>query len=593
MKTERRKVGLFRSLQWKLVTVFMLLILSIMFLSGAFILLRMTYHHHRVFAGEMEGVFNSSLIYEMERESVSDGEYVIKKMRELKNPLGIDAERNYYIISAETGGFVDGTVVPESDFYIDSENYISARSGNTGNKANIANFTMDFAVPLNTPDGNLIIYVKDSNKDLEILLTHTFYIIVQALVLGVVVSIIIGFWFSRAITKPIKNLTKRALSISEGEFDQRAEVINRNDEIGVLSETFNEMSDMLQGTLSDISTEKSKIEAILQNMTDGVIAFGTDGKIIHINSMARKILGIKGVEKFRFDKLFSLLGADILIGDLLYLDNRRNIETEVTKGDLALKINLTVFDDKRNRTSGVLAVIHDITKQQKLENSRREFVANVSHELRTPLTTVKSYAETLLDFVKDDKTSASFTNTILNETDRMTRLVKDLLVLSSLENTASLNKAEFSLKAMINDVVSTMSLVAQEKGHRLQFNQSEDIPDYYGDRDKLEQVLYNIISNAIKYTPNGGKIIVSAKKVYNEIYIEVTDTGIGIPEKDLSRIFERFYRVDKARSRELGGTGLGLAISKSIIDSHGGNIEIQSTYGKGTTVIISLPIKNK
>lgn len=593
MKTEKGKVGLFKSLQWKLVTVFMLLVLLIMVISGAFILVRMTYHHHCVFYGEMEGVFTASLTKEIETKSASDEEYIIKKMRKLRVPLGIDADRNYYIISAETGSFIDGTVLPESDFYIDSENYISALSGNIGNKINIRNLNMDYAVSVKTPNGEMIIYVNDSNKELGILLSHTFNIILQALVLGVIVSILIGFWFSRAITKPIKNLTKRAMRISEGEFDPKVEIINRSDEIGVLSETFNDMSDMLQGTLSDISTEKSKIEAILQNMTDGVIAFGTDGKIIHINSMARKILGIKGVEKFRFDKLFSVLGANVLIGDLLYLDNRRNIETEVTKGNLALKINLTVFDDKRNRTSGVLAVIHDITKQQKLENSRREFVANVSHELRTPLTTVKSYAETLLDFVKDNKTAETFTNTILNETDRMTRLVKDLLVLSSLENTASLNKAEFSLKAMVNDVVSTMSLVAQEKGHRLQFIQSEDIPDYVGDRDKLEQVLYNIISNSIKYTPNGGKIIVKVGKVYKEIYIEVQDTGIGIPEKDLSRIFERFYRVDKARSRELGGTGLGLAISKSIIDSHGGNIEIKSKYGEGTTVIISLPIKDK
>ena len=593
MKTEKRKVGFFKSIQWKLVTLFMLVVMTIMALSGAFILVRISYHSHQIFISDMDNVFNEQFIADLEKGAVSDEKHIKETLYGAKSRIGVDAYRNYYIISAESGEIIDGTHSADSDVYIDSENYIKALTEKCGKTIDMRNKFMDYAVSVKTPQGTNIIYIKDTKEELTDVLTHVFNILLQTLVLGVVFSIFVGFWFSRAITKPIKNLTKRALNISEGDFDARVEPLNRKDEIGVLSETFSDMSMMLQGTLSDISTEKSKMEAILQNMTDGVIAFGTDGKIIHINSMARKILGIKGVEKFRFDKLFAILDADVLIGDLLYLENKRSIEREITKGNLSLKVNFTVFDDKRNRTSGVLAVIHDVTKQQKLDNSRREFVANVSHELRTPLTTVKSYAETLLDVVKDNKMAETFTNTILNETDRMTRLVKDLLVLSSLENAASINPAQFSLKTMINDVVGTMSLVAQEKGHRLQFNQSSDLPDYYGDRDKLEQVLYNIISNSIKYTPNGGKIVVSAEKVYNEIVIEVTDTGVGIPEKDLSRIFERFYRVDKARSRELGGTGLGLAISKSIIDSHGGNIEIKSVHGEGTTVIISLPIKNK
>ncbi len=590
MKTKKGTVGMFKSLQWKLVTVFVLLMLAIMTAAGSFLIWRISNFYHSLFVSEMADTFSQSFIVQLEEGSVSDENYIKNTIRQNMSRLGIDAYRNYYIISADTGIMLEGSAVEHRGLYADSDNFATAMTGSVGSSTDIRKPFMDYAVPLNTPSGRQIVYVKDTKEELTNIIRQIFEIILQVVALGIVISVIVGFFLSRAITTPISNLTKRAKRLSEGEFDSRMETVKSDDEIGILADTFNDMSAKLQGTLSDISTEKNKIEAILQNMTDGVMAFGTDGKIIHINSTARKLLNIDNIENYRFDKLFSILGADILIGDLLYLENKRSCEREVTKDNLALKVNFAVFDDERNKTGGVLAVLHDITKQQKLENSRREFVANVSHELRTPLTTVKSYAETLLDFVKDNKTAASFTNTILNETDRMTRLVKDLLVLSSLENTASLNKSVFSLKAMINDVVSTMSLVAREKGHRLQFKQSSDIPEFYGDRDKLEQVLYNIISNSIKYTPNGGKIVVKAGKVYNEICIEVQDTGIGIPEKDLLRIFERFYRVDKARSRELGGTGLGLAISKSIVDSHGGTIQIESKPSEGTSVLITLPI---
>ncbi|MBD8946422.1 MAG: cell wall metabolism sensor histidine kinase WalK [Clostridiales bacterium] len=593
MKSKKGSVGMFKSLQWKLVMVFVLLVLAIMTVAGSFLVLRVSVFYHDMFASEMADTFSQSFLTRLENGAAGDTEFVKNTMRATMSRLGIDSYRNYYIISADSGTVLDGSSAGSSGLYVDSDNFITALTGSVGNSTNARKQFMDYAVPVDTPSGRQIIYIKDTKEELTKIIQHIFEIIIQAVVLGIIISMIIGYFLSRAITTPISNLTKRAKRLSEGQFDPRVENIKADDEIGILAETFNDMSSTLKGTLSDISTEKNKIEAILQNMTDGVMAFGTDGKIIHINSTARKMLNIENVEQYRFDKLFSILGADILIGDLLYLEEKRSCEREVTKDNIALKVNFAVFDDERNKTGGVLAVLHDITKQQKLENSRREFVANVSHELRTPLTTVKSYAETLLDFVKDNKTAAAFTNTILNETDRMTRLVKDLLVLSSLENSASLNKTVFSLKAMIHDVVSTMTLVASEKGHRLQFKQSSELPEFYGDSDKLEQVLYNIISNSIKYTPNGGKIIVRAGKVYHEIQIEVQDTGIGIPEKDLSRIFERFYRVDKARSRELGGTGLGLAISKSIIDSHGGQIHIDSKPGEGTSVLITLPIVKK
>ena len=415
-------------------------------------------------------------------------------------------------------------------------------------------------------------------------------ILIQIILAGTAVFGVVTFFVVRMLTSRIKELTNSAKQISEGDFETKIEVPETKDEIGMLFEAVSDMSGKFRKTISDFSTEKSKIEAIIQNMTDGVIAFDTKGKIIHINSTARKMLDVEKIEKYKFDKLFSELEANIKIGDLLYLDDDRVLEREITKGPLTLKVSFAVYNNERKKNDGVLVMLHDVTKQQQLELSRREFVANVSHELKTPLTTVKSHAETLLDIIGDNKTAETFTNTILNETDRMARLVKDLLLISSLEGKMILNRSTFSLKSMINDVVSTMSLVADEKGHRLNFEAIAELPDFYGDRDKIEQVLYNVISNAIKYTPNGGKINIKAGKLYGDLLIEVKDNGIGIPEKDLDRIFERFYRVDKARSRELGGTGLGLSISKSIVDAHGGTIRVESKVGEGTKVILFLPI---
>lgn len=583
---------MFKSLPWKLVTAFVLLVLAIMTVAGTFLCLRTMQYYQDTFYEQMSGVLNQELVTSLSQSEATKKTYIAEALTgSVSTRLGADNGRFYYVVSAEDCAVLGGNSFASSGFFMESKNFVTALSGSVGNASDITAKYMDYAVPVETPFGKQIIYVRDTKKELNGVLLHFLESFIQTVVIGVLCAILVGFLFSRAITTPLSHLTKRARRISEGEFDSRTEIPNSSTEVEKLNEAFNDMSLKLKGTLSDISTEKNKIEAILQNMTDGVVAFGTDGKIIHINSTAKKMFGMKNIEKYRFDKLFSMLGANILIGDLLYLDNVRSCERIATKGDASFKVNFAVFDDERNKTGGVLAVMHDITKQQKLENSRREFVANVSHELRTPLTTVKSYAETILDVVKDNKTAITFTNTILNETDRMTRLVKDLLVLSSLENQAPLNKTMFSIRKMVNEVVSTMSLVASDKGHRLKFVQLSEIPSFYGDRDKLEQVLYNIISNSIKYTPNGGKITVRMNREFNDIIIEVEDTGIGIPEKDLSRIFERFYRVDKARSRELGGTGLGLAISKGIIDAHGGTISLSSVYHEGTTVKISLPIK--
>lgn len=579
---------MFKSLQIKVVSLFVLLVLAVIIIVGTFLVWSVSDFYHEMFAEQMDGIFSDSFVAQLEEGASSDPDYVNKTMAAHVARMGIDSFRNYYILRASDGAVVYPPEVGESVLE-KTPNIITAMGGEVGREVRSEYTYMDYAVPVHTQDGGYIVYVKDSKEELNQVTRTVISIIAQTLLLGIIISTFLGYLLSKTISTPISNLTKKAQKLAEGEFGSKIDV-KSDDEIGRLTNTFNEMSTQLQETLTEISAEKNKAEAILQNMTDGLIAFDTGGRIIHINPTAKRLLNLADIESMTFNDIFTRLEADIRMGDLLYIEDLNAAEREIVVGDVVIKAHFVVFRDEQNKTNGILCVFHDVTRQQKLDAARREFVANVSHELRTPLTAVKSYAETVQDMVSDNQTASRFTETIINETDRMTRIVKDLLVLSRLDHSKELQYTRFPVDELIEGVVKTMSLVAQEHGHVLRFAKSTGLPVFYGDRDRLEQVLYNIISNAIKYTPHGGLIEVSAGKIYNDLYIKVKDNGIGIPKEDLERIFERFYRVDKARSRESGGTGLGLAIAREIVEQHGGKITLTSQPGKGTEVIISLPV---
>jgi two-component system sensor histidine kinase VicK len=262
----------------------------------------------------------------------------------------------------------------------------------------------------------------------------------------------------------------------------------------------------------------------------------------------------------------------------------------VKKGEAVLKSIIAPLK-RESRVIGLILVLQDITRQFSLENMRKEFVANVSHELRTPLTTIKSYAETLLDGAMDEPSIArQFMSVVYNEAERMTRLVNDLLELSRLDNKETRwDKKPISPSGILKDVISKMLVNIKKKNLALETDILQHSPDIFADRDKIEQVFQNILSNAIKYTPEGGKIFIRLDSIEDRVRIIFGDTGIGIPKEDLPRLFERFYRVDKTRSRELGGTGLGLSIAKEIVEAHDGIITIDSELGHGTQVTILLP----
>jgi len=367
--------------------------------------------------------------------------------------------------------------------------------------------------------------------------------------------------------------------------------VRSDDEIGDLTKTFNYMSSELKNTLIEISSEKSKIETILKNMTDGIIAFNIKGEIIHINPAAKVMLGENELS-MNFNEFSDKYGLNISLEDIIYLQISTAEEKSVFINDKYIRIYFATFTDDNKKAEGVIAVLQDVTEMQKLDNMRKEFVANVSHEMRTPLTSIKSYAETLLDGAyKDSDTAVKFLTVINSEADRMTRLVKDLLQLSRLDNhQMQWNMQQFSFTELVRNSIVKLQIEAENKNQKIESYIMGDIPEIKGDRDRIEQVVLNILTNAIKYTPEGGKITVYVSRIFNDVTLKVADTGIGIPRKDLSRIFERFYRVDKARSREMGGTGLGLSIAKEIVEAHGGTITAESELGKGTEITVKLPI---
>jgi len=565
--------------------MFVLLVIAIMMIFGTFLQDRISVFYHNNFKNQMTLAFSTELTQQISLAAGgADALATMKKTLDTySGRMGINSNRNYYILDKKTGNILIGS---EATAYVEkTSNIISAMADNVGDLAPTDQPYLDYAVPVS----NYIIYVKDTKDELLELIRTILAIIAQALMIGILISIILGFFMSKTITRPISNLTKKAERLAEGEFDSRIE--NRaKDEIGKLSRTFNYMASMIKNSMDEIAQEKNKLETVLRYMTDGIMAFDINQHIMHINPAAKQMLGIDDEKTIVFDNYFTDLQANICMAEMIYLEHFATIERDLDINGKYFKAYFATFKTDNDKLSGVVVVIQDVTQTQMLEFSRREFVANVSHELRTPLTTIKSYAETLYES-SDDESDRKFLGVIGREVDRMTRIVKELLTLSSLDyNKLAISKTEFSLDELISDIVTKLSMDAKNHKQMIQYNASTQMPIMYADMDRIEQVITNIISNSIKYTGEGGLIEVYAGYLYNEVYIKIKDNGIGIPDKDLPRIFERFYRVDKARSREHGGTGLGLAIAQEIIKLHGGTITIDSEYKKGTEVIIKLPV---
>ncbi len=405
-------------------------------------------------------------------------------------------------------------------------------------------------------------------------------IIVIALVILAIVCIAMAFFTVKKVIEPMSRMLKGAVSYRY--FDYNASE-NGNDEIENL------VAD-LRKSLMEANSQKRQTDTILKHMTDGVIAFDMNGNVTYINPAAKQMLELRDTDD-NFAKVFSKY-EDANMEKIIYLENWTSSEMKIENNQGSMNLFFVPFKDEINRPTGVMVVIQDITEHVKLDDMRKEFVADVSHELKTPLTSIKGFSETLLEGDCDKETEKHFLTIINDNADRMEKLVQDLLTLSRYDSKKNKNSiVEFDLGELAKKCTEKFEIEVRKRNQSLECFVTADVPPVQADKDGIERVIINIISNSVKYTPNGGKINVYVGYVHNDAYVKIKDTGIGIPKDDLDKVFERFYRVDKARSRKLGGTGLGLSIAKEIIEQNNGNISVSSKVGQGTEVVIRIPVK--
>ena len=428
------------------------------------------------------------------------------------------------------------------------------------------------------------------NTQIENLKSYILKLILILNIVYAVLCIIIAVIYSKILNKPIIKLISDAEKIvsNENKIDK-----SKNNEDEVIS-AFNMVTDELKEKLKEMTRQKKQIETMILHMTDGIVAFNMEGKVILVNRAANRLLRLLPSDN-DFNSIFNKkINLDINMEKIIYLENWTSSEQKITVGDRVLNMFFAQFKDENDRPAGIMVLIQDITEHVKLDNMRKEFVADVSHELKTPITSIMGYADTLLEGEYDKDTQNRFLNVISEEARRMAKLVTDLLTLSRFDNNQILQeKVKFDLGKLVKQCQEKVQIEIDKKSHKVECFVTADVPDVYADREGIERVVLNILTNSIKYTPDGGNIKIYVGFVYNDAYIKVIDNGLGIPEEDLNRIFERFYRVDKARTRQMGGTGLGLSIAKEILDKNNGTIDIKSEKGKGTEVVIRIPTKRE
>ena len=454
---------------------------------------------------------------------------------------------------------------------------ISPISGNSGNPLGIISVTTNIE--------SRYTQVKDIGV-----------IFVSSSLIAIVLVIIITFLISQGITKPIAEMKKQTEKIAEGNYTGEVKIYS-DDELGQLGQAINDLSFKIKEAQESTESERQRLDSVLRHMSDGVIATDRRGRIVIMNTAALDILNLKS-EKVIGIPLLEILPLEerVTFRELLETQQERLIHLEEDGEDSMIQCEFSVIQRESGFISGLVCVLTDVTEQQKIDRERRNFVSNVSHELRTPLTSIKSYTEALVDGAWESKEIApGFLKVIETETDRMMRMITDLLNLSRMDqNRLGLEKEFINMNELVLHIVNRFEMVLQsepyrEKNYRILTDITQRDLWVELDQDKITQVLDNIINNAIKYSPDGGRIIVRLMETHTDIIVSVSDEGLGIARKDIPHLFDRFYRVDKARSRAMGGSGLGLAIAQEVVQLHGGKIWVNSIENKGSTFFVSLP----
>ena len=593
---------MYRGLYFKIILILVIFTLIVMSVVGAVLISSVLGYYNDQFAACMTQNFGEDAQlrqYLMAAMTDADGDFAAKQksiLASYASRLGIDDYRNYYILDAD-GNFLDGSDTAGGEALAETPNLVAAMNGQLGDANTAGSDYADYALPLTVGDASCIIYLRDTQDELHEINWMLFSIILQALFIGLLIAILLSFFLARAISMPLSRLTEGVQRVAKGDFKDKISV-HSADEIGVLTENFNTMSRMLEENLDEINGEREKLETVLSCLKDAVITFGKDGRPLQINRAATDLFADAKREELTLDYIFSLLhyesgGIDISLDD----ESGGDVPAVRYKGRVyELYFGNIRYRDASSMREGVILVIHDVTQSYELDRSRREFVANASHELRTPLTTIKMVIEALAgdEGVTKNEMNKSFLDMAETESTRMELLIKNLLTLSQLDSkTMNFNVREFDLEESVAYLAKSLAVNASAHGHKLTFDGAYDPVIIRGDKIRIEQILINITSNAIKYTPDGGRISLRLHDLGDRAEITITDNGVGIPEEDIPHLFERFYRVEKARSSDKGGTGLGLAIAKEFAVAHGGDIRVSSIVGKGTTFTVTLPKQGK
>lgn len=592
---------MFSSIKWKFILIYFLLVFIAMVIVGVFIV-------EKLEEQQIESVTNSmlqSMENIIESSSYIAGANWLESREEIQSTLNewrLGANDTLYLIhdkevpiilasTTKTQQEIIGTNAlsyKNTDPGLIIEAFKGHKSEKVIKRINSDTYHKHLAYPVLSSVGKVkgILYMTTNLDDVYNTVDTSKGILTNATLLALGITIILGFLIANSITVPIRDVTQKAEEMAKGDFNQFVEV-KSDDEIGQLANMFNYLTLKLKDTIRDMDLERSKLDTIFNYMTEGVLAVDSQNRLIHANLIAMDTLKIEenDIETNSYFDIDSL-GIEI--------DEHQLMEGEIIKciNSQIYKVKYAPFKNEENNIGGLIFVFQDITKEHKLDNMRKEFVANVSHELKTPITAIKSYTETLLEDDIEKPIQNKFLHVIDSECDRMSRLVKDLLQLSNLDyQREKWNKVEISLEDILEEVLFKLNFSFKEKNQKIEFQLEDDIPKIRVDKDGIEQVILNILSNANKYTGIDGKINVKVFKEENWVVLKIIDNGIGISKDDQARIFERFYRVEKGRSRKLGGTGLGLSISKEIINAHDGQISLNSEIGNGSEITIKLPLK--
>lgn len=595
-----KKVGFFRSIHIKFVIIYVLLILVAMQIIGVYFV--------RKLETTLTENFQNSLSERVDLLSFSLEQAMIKERGKEDPPLEEDIRK----LIRDTGDDVSEIRVVDSNFKLlgtsdlNKQGIVGQRTTDLQIKRSIVLKEEQPMIQIDPKTGNRVWVLATpimSNREVigSVHLVANIENVYKQMktINGILASgtgialgftAILGILLAQTITRPIADMKKQALAMTKGNFTRKVKVYGY-DEIGQLALTFNNLTKKLQEAQATTEGEKRKLSSVLSYMTDGVIATDRKGRVILINEPAAKMLNVSR-ETVLSQPIVTLLGLDENYSFENLIDEKDSVilDYSTKNNPYILRANFSVIQKETGFLNGLIAVLHDITEQEKIDMERREFVANVSHELRTPLTTMRSYLEALADGAwKDEDIAPRFLETTQTETERMIRLVNDLLQLSKMDSKDyRLSKEWVNFVVFFHRIIDRFDFT-KEQNVSFERNLPKDPIFVEIDEDKLTQVLDNIISNALKYSPEGGRVSFFVKEEEERIVITVSDQGVGIPKDNLSKIFDRFYRVDKARTRKLGGTGLGLAIAKEMVRAHGGEIWAESEEGKGTSISFSLP----